>query len=193
MRVDRPMRAEGPGQSALLMLDVIDVLRKRGVGYAVIGAMAAALHGLVRASLDADLVVSLRSRESAELKAAFDELGLRTELRFGDPDDPIPALLQVTDVHGNRVDLLFGLRGLDAGIFERATEVGIVGESVRIVGREDFIAMKVFAGGPQDLDDARAAIALDPKTLDLDLLRALADRFGRETASGLEALLAERN
>jgi hypothetical protein len=187
------MRAEAPGQSALLMLDVIDVLDSRGVGYAVIGAMAAALHGLVRASLDADLVVSLRSRESAPLKVAFDEIGLSTDLRVGDPDDPIPALLEVTDTHGNRVDLLFGLRGLDPGLFERVILVGLFGESIQIVGREDFIAMKVFAGGPQDLNDARAAIALDPATLDLELLRALAARFGRETASGLEALLAERN
>jgi len=33
-------------------------------------------------------------------------------------------------------------------------------EILRVIGLEDFIAMKVFAGGPQDLEDARRAIAV---------------------------------
>ena len=36
------MRAKRPGQSPLLLLDVIDVLTREGVDYAVIGALAAA-------------------------------------------------------------------------------------------------------------------------------------------------------
>lgn len=36
------MRASGPGQSARLLLDVIDVLEREHIDYAVIGALAAA-------------------------------------------------------------------------------------------------------------------------------------------------------
>jgi hypothetical protein len=61
---------------------------------------------------------------------------------------------------------------------------------LRVVGREDFIAMKACAGGPQDLADASAAIALDPESLDLALLRRLAARFGRDTPGNLERLPA---
>jgi hypothetical protein len=54
-----------------------------------------------------------------------------------------------------------------------------------------FIAMKVFAGGPQDLADARQAMDFDRDALDLDLLQRLAARFGPETSSNLAKLLRE--
>lgn len=58
--------------------------------------------------------------------------------------------------------------------------------------REDLIAMKLFAGGPQDLADARAALQLDQETLDMELLRRLSARFSRSAGRALEALLAEQ-
>ena len=64
----RRMRASAPGQSALLMADVAESLARHGVRYAVIGAMAAAAHGVVRASLDADAIVSLQVREAQTLR-----------------------------------------------------------------------------------------------------------------------------
>jgi hypothetical protein len=126
------------------MLDVADVLVRQGVSYAVIGAMAAAAHGVVRASLDADALVRLQVREASGLRQSFDGAGFITDLRIGDPDDPIPALLAVSDTHGNRVDLLIGLRGLDPEALSRASEVAFVDGVLRIVGREDWIAMKLF-------------------------------------------------
>ena len=53
------MKATGPGQSTLLLLDVVKVLNKYQISYAVIGALAASFYGVVRASLDADAVISL--------------------------------------------------------------------------------------------------------------------------------------
>ncbi len=78
----------------------------------VIGAMAASVHGLVRASLDADAVLSLPLSELRSLEKQCIEAGFDAELREGDDDDPIPALLEVMDAYGNRVDLLSGLRGM---------------------------------------------------------------------------------
>ena len=40
-------------------------------------------------------------------------------LRVGDVDDPIPARLEVRDSHGNRVDLLIGLRGMNLEALNR--------------------------------------------------------------------------
>ena len=47
---------------------------------------------------------------------------------------------------------------MEVAAFSRAIDVPIMGETLRVIGREDFIAMKVFAGGPQDLNDAERAI-----------------------------------
>lgn len=59
--------------------------------------------------------------------------------------------MALTDQFGNRVDLLVGLCGLEDAVFTRVIEVAFEGEALRVVGAEDFIAMKVFAGGPQDI------------------------------------------
>ena len=62
-------------------------------------------------------------------------------------------------------------------------------DALRVVGREDFIAMKAFAGGPQDLLDARQAIAAATAPLNVDLLRELAKGFGRDAQAVMEELI----
>ena len=52
------MKANGPGESSLLLLDVIKQLDVCAVPYLVVGAFAASFYGAVRASLDADSVIS---------------------------------------------------------------------------------------------------------------------------------------
>jgi len=64
-----------------------------------------------------------------------------------------------------------------------------MGVNLRIVGREDFIAMKCFAGGPQDILDAQSAYCSARGPVDLDPLRAVARRFGRDAADELEQVL----
>jgi len=171
------------------MADVAGILAARGVRYAVIGAMAAAVHGVVRASLDADAVVALQIREAHVLRKSLIEEGYEATLRTGDVDDPISGLLEIKDRHGNRVDLLLGLRGMDPELLNRTRQVRLAEAVLEIVGREDFIAMKAFAGGPVDLADARAVIELDRESLDLELLRRLAQRFGRDAARTVEDLI----
>jgi hypothetical protein len=51
--------------------------------------------------------------------------------------------------------------------------------------------MKCFAGGPQDIIDAREAIKIADQPLDIDLLRRVTRRFGRAAADHLERLLGE--
>src|SRR5690348_15742273 len=154
------MRARAPGQSVLLLLDVVDVLAAQRVDYAVIGAIAASVHGAIRATTDADALLSVGLPKLRKLVKALQVAGFGTDLREGDPQDPIPGLLAATDRHGNRVDLLAGLRGLDSDTFERVIEVPFRGGTLRVIGREDFIATKCFAGGPQDIADARQAVAM---------------------------------
>lgn len=184
------MRARAPGQSALLLLDVVDVLTAGRTNYAVIGAMAAAVHGTIRATTDADALVSVTPTALGRIERALQTAGLTTVRRQGDADDPIPALLTISDRHGNRVDLLAGLRGLDPQAFGRTVEVPFRRTTLRVIGREDFIAMKCFAGGPQDLADAADALTRPGPPLDLDLLRRVTQRFGRAAVDVLERLLA---
>jgi predicted nucleotidyltransferase len=184
------MRTRRPGQSALLLLDVVAVLSKEHIEYAVIGALALAVHGTLRATADADALLSVTVSKLRSLSQALNQAGFTTELRQGDTDDPIPAMLTAGDTYGNRVELLGGLRGLDRQVFARAVDIPFKGYTLRVVGREDFIAMKCFAGGPQDIADAQLAIQ-NAKAVDLDLTRRLVRSFGRDAADVLEQVLTQ--
>jgi hypothetical protein len=183
------MRTSRSGESALLLLDVVDLLVTKNVDYAVVGALAASVHGAVRASMDADVLLSVGTQEARDLESFFRAAGFLTELTRGDVDDPIPGLLKVGDSFGNRVDLLLGLRGIEPQAFSRVLEIPFQGSKLKFIGREDFIAMKVFAGGPMDLLDATRAISAGRDSLDFDLMRRLARRYGRDTSESLERLL----
>lgn len=183
------MRTRQPGQSALLFLDVVEILQREKVDYAVIGAFALSVHGEIRGTMDVDAVLFTSPRKLTGLRTAFESAGFAAELRRGDQDDPIPAMLLLRDAHGNRVELLGGLRGMDPEVFSRTVEVPFLGVTLRIVGREDFIAMKCFAGGPQDMVDARSAYRSAQGPVNLDLLRTVTRRFGRDAAVKLEDVL----
>jgi hypothetical protein len=184
------VRTDRAGQSALLFLDVVEILQREKVDYAVIGAFALSVHGAVRGTTDVDALLFTTPQRLANLRTVFDRTGFATELRSADPDDPIPAMLVLSDSHNNHVELLGGLRGMDPAIFFRTVEVPFLGVNLRIVGREDFIAMKCFAGSPQDLLDAQSAYRSAQGPVDLDLLRAVTRRFGRGAADNLEQVLA---
>lgn len=184
------MRTAKGGQSALLLLDVVEVLRREKVDYVVIGAFALTVLGVVRATTDVDALLFTKPGRLAKLEKPFARAGFQTELRIAEPDDPVSGMLVLSDDFDNRVELLGGLRNMDPEIFPRALEVKFRNEPLRVVGREDFIAMKCFAGGPQDLLDARSAYQAAPGPIDLDLLRTVTRRFGREAADRLERTLA---
>lgn len=184
------MRTNKGGQSALLLLDVAEILRRERVDYAVIGAFALTVLGVVRATTDVDALLFTKPGRLAKLEKPFRRAGFDTELRTAEADDPIAGMLVLRDGFGNCVELLGGLRNMDPEIFSRALEIRFRSELLRVVGREDFIAMKCFAGGPQDLLDARSAYQAAPGPIDLDLLRTVTRRFGREAADRLEEILA---
>jgi len=74
--------------------------------------------------------------------------------------------------------LLIGLRGMEPQTFSRGIDVPFRGMTLKFIGREDFISMKVFAGGPMDLIDASRAILASGESLDLKLVRRLAELRG---------------
>lgn len=116
------MRTQGSGESTLLLLDAIQVLRTENVEYAIVGAMAASVHGVIRASRDADALLSIGTPALKGLEQSFKAAGFGTELRRGDMSDPIGAVLSLHDKFENRVDLLVGIRGFDPAAFSRVIE-----------------------------------------------------------------------
>ena len=188
------MRTTEAGQSPLLLLDVIDVLEARRVPYAIIGAVAASFYGVVRTSMDADALIALPPgrADAKPLVAVLQEVGLQVVHRRGETGDPIGAVLNVEDRFGNRVDLLMSIRGMTDAVFARTVETTFMGARIQLIGLEDFIAMKIFAGSPKDLSDATGALQVSAKRVDRTRLKALVRPYGTRALSTLESLLQGR-
>lgn len=185
------MRAKSYGQSALLLLDVVDILNKHKIPYAIIGAMAASFYGVVRASLDADAIISLKNKTSMidKLKVNLKKARLKVIVKLGDHEDPLDGLILIEDDFGNQVDLILGIKGMDEGAFKRIRKVKFQNKNIFIIGIEDFLAMKVFAGSSRDINDVLGALEVSYKDIDQKLLKKLTLNYGEGAFETLKLLL----
>lgn len=161
------MKAHGPGESPILLLNVIEQLDKLRIPYAIIDAFAASFYGPVRASLDADAVISVEkdNEDLDQLLTALKKRGLKTKTRVGGAGDPIRRVINITDRFKNRVDLLIGIRGMRDDVFDRVMTASFLDTKIKIVGIEDFIAMKIFAGGAKDIQDVTGALQVSSQKI----------------------------
>src|SRR5688572_30597423 len=134
------MRVTGPGQSANLLLDVIDILAELGIPYAVIGALAVSFHGIPRSTNDADAAIWLKGtgKTEADLTRKLGASGYRALLRLGDSDDPVSGVVAVEDRHANQLDLIVGIRGMDPDTPRRSIEAPLSGTSIKMISPEDL-------------------------------------------------------
>ena len=72
---------------------------------------------------------------------------------------------------------------------KRAQIIPFHGGQLRIIGLADFVAMKAFAGSPQDIADARRAIEMNRASLDTELVVRLARGFGHAAAETVDKLI----
>lgn len=188
------MRTSGPGQSPFLLLDVINILDQSNIPYAVVGALAASFYGVVRASMDADAVISFHGHDASSqtLITHLNKAGFHVVRNQGDADDPISGVISVTDTHHNKVDLLTGIQKMPAEVFQRTVTADFSGEKLKFVGVEDFIAMKVFAGGPKDIEDVLGVLGVSSEKIDFTLLRKITAIYGKDELKTLESILKNR-
>src|SRR5689334_23111930 len=97
------MRAQGPGQPAPLLLDILDILQKLDVPSAIVGALAVSYHGVPRASVDADAAIFLQGtgKNAGDVQSALIDAGYEVRFSPGEFDDPIAGVLIVEDAYEN--------------------------------------------------------------------------------------------
>lgn len=173
------MRATGKRQSDLLLLDAVDIFNADCIPYAVVGGFAAAVHGVDRGTRDMDVILQVTLPDLPQLVSRFNEAGFTATLRQGGFDDPIAAVVDLKDPYENCVEILVGITGLPSDAFSRAIEIPYCGSTLRVVGCEDFLAMKLAAGGPKDLLDVDEALKINPN-FDVQLVRELVQGYGKE-------------
>jgi len=144
---------------------LLEQLAAAAVDYIVIGGVAVAFHGYVRATKDLDVVPG-PSRQNLERLAALlrsldAELDGAGDFDVGELPDPLdPEILAqggnwVLQTRLGRFDLMQwqGDRELWEMLSPAAVEVDLDGVLVKVAGYEDLIALKEQAGRPGDLED----------------------------------------
>lgn len=135
-------------------------LERRGIPYAVAGAIALAIHGAPRATTDIDLLVSPSDVAAVLDVARARGFGIEAlPMRFSDGLE-IQRVVRTEDAEMLTLDLLLVDRNLEPAWASRQRVVTDRGE-FWVVSREGLIQMKAWAGREQDLADIRRLKDLD--------------------------------
>jgi hypothetical protein len=142
-------------------MDLCRSLKSHDVDYAIVGGAAVALHGVVRGTLDVDVIVNLEPANLARMERAMAAIGLVSRL-------PLTAAV----VSSQRESLVRD-RNLIAWSFVRPDRpidvVDVIiaedlagkntvvrtirGYEVRVLAIDELIAMKTLANRSQDIED----------------------------------------
>ncbi len=131
-----------------------------------VGGFAVVAHGVVRATVDVDLVAAGDAANLERLAAALHALDARPD---GDPSTPVTPALLARDANmrfqsaAGQVDLLGAqqYRRLYPELRSRAIEVHVDGLLVVVASRNDLIRLKAGTGRDRDLLDIGDLLALD--------------------------------
>jgi hypothetical protein len=134
-----------------LIVRVTSLLDLAGVRYALIGAGALAVHGVVRSTFDLDLLTTSASvLEPDAWNALAADAGVRVDRRRGDADDPLAGVVRIGVANERDIDLVVGRWAWQTEAVERARPVLVFGVHLPVVDAADLVLLKLYAGGLQD-------------------------------------------
>jgi len=134
-------------------LEFLAALNRHGVRYLVIGGYAVAFHGYPRATKDLDLwLEATPANAERALRALHEFFGETLGLEVS--DFLSPGVIQLCYAP-NRIDLVVLPEGNPtfAEAFARAQETELAGVHIRVVSKDDLLALKRSFGRMQDLAD----------------------------------------
>ena len=138
----------------------LEQARENGLlqAYALIGGFAVSAWGVSRATQDIDLAVVLGTSEPRTL-AAY----LSATYEAGDTDDSLQGVFHLTIEHkglGVPVQLIVLRPKWTDVVFREIETLTVLGCAVPVVNWHALVLMKIYAGGPVDLQDARSIVAV---------------------------------
>jgi len=147
-----------------LLAQVVELLRRADVPFALIGAGALAAHGVARSTLDIDLFTT----DSRCIDATFWDPLRRTaalDVRRGDASDPLAGVARFSAPSERSVDLVVGRHTWQTAIPGRARGAIVLDIEIPVASAPDLVLLKLYAGGSHDTWDVeqllRTASAAD--------------------------------
>ena len=145
----------------ILLDEVAERLDGAGIPFALIGAGALAVYGVIRSTFDHDLLTTSPDVLDAKFwRVLRADAGM--DARRGDADDPLAGVVRFTAAGDRDVDLVVGRTGWLDAVIGRRTSVALTGRDLPVVTAADLILLKLYAGGVQDGWDIHQLIAAMP-------------------------------
>ncbi len=153
-----------------VLSELVDVLRTHKTNYALIGGLAVSIRGRVRSTRDIDLLLDVPQLELPRLLDDLQQRGFEFDLRSL-LSEWAYGITQLTWRGRIRVDWLKPVVVQFQHVLDRATEVPLNNQRVRVADVEGLILLKLAAWRPQDQEDVRGLLAKHAGQLDLDWVR----------------------
>lgn len=144
-----------PRQTIAVAEQVTNLLDSAGVPSVVIGALALATHGYVRATLDLDLAIAVDPSELPRLVAVLRAAGLEVSHETPDPQDPLGGVLNVSAPGAATIQVV-NFDNSPANGFPRLVRDALKspvsmgpGTTLRAADLFSMVGFKLYAGGPK--------------------------------------------
>ena len=166
-------------QALAEILSRLETAQRRGLlgSYALIGGFAVSAWGVPRATQDFDFAVAIGSADPLVL-AKF----LGAQYHAGGPDDPLQGVMDVSiDVEGQSTPLQLVVfpTAFTKLAFRHVESLSVLERIVPVVSWQVLILLKLYAGGPQDMLDARQILKVrHPHQDDLKGIAEMAESVG---------------
>lgn len=146
--------------------EIFAELERQGVDYVAIGGFALIAHGVLKATVDVDIVPAPSPGNLERLAAALRALDAEPD---GEPGTSIDARLLSRDANmrfqtsAGQVDVLHACQYRERyrGLRARALQSRAEGVLVTVAGRDDLIALKAATGRDRDLIDIGDLLAIE--------------------------------
>jgi hypothetical protein len=142
-----------------LLSRVVSLLEAWNLPHALIGAGAMAAHGVSRATLDLDLLITDHRVLETERWIGFRTERIDVDIRRGDSEDPLAGVVRLRASGERSVDLVVGRDPWQQRVVERAERLTVGQVVVPVVRAADLVLLKLFAGGLQDAWDIQQLLA----------------------------------
>ncbi len=166
-------------QALIETLGRLNRAREQGLvrSYALVGGLAVSAWGVVRATRDIDLAVAIGTANPNLLASR-----LEAHYQPGDPDDPLRGVFRMEIPVGERaipVQLIVLHQQWAEAVFRDVETLSVLDCQVPVVNWQALVLLKLYAGGPVDLQDAREIVAVrQPSPAERKALIAQAEALG---------------
>lgn len=173
------------GDFIQVVLRVVSVLEELGVPYAIGGSLASSVHGVMRATMDADIVADLQLEHVQPLLTALSSDFYADEATIREAIYRRSSFNLIHYQTAFKVDIFIPKpRPFDRMQLARRTAVVMGTEPVYLISPEDIVLAKLewyrLGGEVSDRQwqDVIGVLTVQAEDLDLDYLRHSADQLG---------------